>query len=100
MSTDYGEGQTVNRSAVNGNDLPPFAGEGADACRQARSILFRSAAQIHQSASFRIHDAEETIGVAHTVMLVELRVCHQGRMSQVAGPWSPPVAANWTRRCR
>jgi hypothetical protein len=75
MSADHCKRQSVNGSAVQRNDLAPFAREGAHPRRQARSVLLRSAAQAHQPATFRVHDAEETIGVAHTVMLGGLRMC-------------------------
>jgi hypothetical protein len=35
MSADNPERQSVNGRAVQGNDLPPFTREGADARRQA-----------------------------------------------------------------
>ncbi len=75
MSADDRERQSVNGRAVQGNDLPPFTREGAHTRRQARSVLFRSRAQANQPASVRVHDAEETIGVAHTVRLVAIRRC-------------------------
>lgn len=75
MSADDRERQSVNGSAVQGNDLAPFTREGAHPRRQARSVLLRSGAQAHKPATFRVDDAEEAIGVAHTVILVELRMC-------------------------
>ena len=75
MSADDRERQSVNGGAAQGNDLAPFTREGAHPRRQARSVLLRSGAQAHQPATFQVHDAEETIGVAHTVILVELRMC-------------------------
>jgi hypothetical protein len=94
MAADNRERQSINGSAVQGNDLAPFARQGAHPRRQARSVLLRSVAQAHQPATFRVHDAEETIGVAHTVMLVGLRMrrpvpngpCLEGR-------WAPPRMA-------
>jgi uncharacterized protein (UPF0548 family) len=93
MSADYGEGQSVNGGAVHGNDPPPFTGQGADPRRQARSVLFWPAAQADQAAALRVHDAEEAIGGAHAVMLVELQVCRKCRMAQVLGPLVPARSA-------
>jgi hypothetical protein len=90
MSADNCERQSVNGGAVQGNDLPPFTREGARPRRQARSVLFRPAAQAHQPATVRVHDAEETIGVAHTVILVELLMCR-------TVPNDPCLEGHWAR---
>lgn|GEM_PF-4222968 len=92
MSANDREGQPVNGSAVQRNDLAPFTREGAHPRRQARPVLLRSGAQAHQPATFQIHDAEETIGVAHTVILVELRMFAQCRMAHVWGPLGTAVS--------
>ena len=96
MSTDDRERQSINGSAVQGNDLSPFTREGAHPRRQARSVLLRSGAQAHQPATFRVHDAEETIGVAHTVMLVEFRRCRTVSNGPcLEGLWARPEVASW-----
>jgi hypothetical protein len=96
MSADNRERQSVNGRAVQGNALPPFTREGAHTRRQARSVLFRSAAQAHQPASFRVHNAEETIGVAHTVMLVAIRMCPTVSNGPcLEGLWSRDEVASW-----
>jgi hypothetical protein len=96
MSADDRERQSVNGRAVQGNDLPPLTWEAAHTRPQARSVLFRSAAQAHQPASFRIQDAEETIGVAHTVMLVAIRMCRTvSNGPSLEGLWSRDEVASW-----
>ena len=72
---------------MQGNDLAPFTREGAHMRGQARAVLFRPAAQARQPASFRVHDAEETISVAHTAMLVAIRMCRTVSNGPFEVPW-------------
>ena len=94
MSADDREGQSVNGGAVQGNDLASFTREGANPRRQARSVRLRSVAQAHQPAAFHVHDAEETIRTAHTVILVERRMCRTVPNGPcLEGHWARPFAA-------
>ncbi len=91
MSADDRERQSVNGGAVHGNDLAPFTWKVAHPRCQARSVLLRPAAQTHQPTTFSVHDAEETIGFAHTVILVAIRMRRTVPNGPcLEGPWSPP----------